>query len=58
MAALSEDELRQMTEAMGLGLDRERIHTLLPEVQRLRDAAARLRELPLGPEDPWWRREA
>ncbi len=58
MAALSEDDLRQLAEAMDLKLDREQIHILLPEVQRLLDAAVRLRELPLEADVPPWGRGA
>jgi hypothetical protein len=52
MATLSEDDLLRMSAMLGGAMDRDRIQVILPEVQRLLDAAARLRELPLAPDMP------
>ena len=52
MDALTEDELLRLAGRLGWPVDRDRIHVILPEVQRLLDAAARLRELPIDPAIP------
>ncbi|MGH2435913.1 MAG: AtzG-like protein [bacterium] len=46
------EELEHLAGLLGLSLSREQIEQLLPEVQRLREHAARLRELPLDPKEP------
>ena len=46
------EELEHLAGLLGFSLSREQIEQLLPEVQRLREHAARLRELPLDPEEP------
>lgn len=51
MAELSEEDLRSAARRLGVTLDRERVGMLLPEVRRILEAAARLRELPLDPSD-------
>lgn len=50
--ALTIQDLEVMADLLGLSLSPERLQRLLPEVQRLREQAARLRELPLDPEEP------
>jgi hypothetical protein len=52
MAPLTEDELCRLAAQRGWPMTLERIRVLLPEVQRLLDAAARLRELPIDPAAP------
>lgn len=52
MDGLSEDDLLRLAGARGWPLDRARARAILPEVQRLLEAAARLRELPLDPAAP------
>lgn len=52
MERLTEDDLRHLAQGLGRPLDRARIRVILPEVQRLLDAAARLRELPIDPAAP------
>ena len=44
---MTEDDLLRAAETLGLPLTRVRIGDLLSEVERIRDAARRLRELPL-----------
>ena len=44
---MTEDDLLRMTAVLGLRLDRECVRDLMAEVERIRDAARRLRELPL-----------
>lgn len=46
------EELEHLADLLGLSLSRDQLTHLLPEVQRLRDHAERLRELPLEPEEP------
>lgn len=52
MDALREDDLLHAARELGLTLDPERLRALLPEVRRLLEAAAELRELPLDPAGP------
>lgn len=52
MAAMSEDDLLRMAASLGWPMLRERARVILPEVQRLLDAAARLRDLPMEPDMP------
>ena len=49
MDALTEDDLLRLAGRLGWPMDRDRIRVILHEVQRLLDAAARLRELPIDP---------
>ncbi len=49
MRALTEDDLLRLAATLGMPMERERVRALLPEVLRLLDAAARLRELPIDP---------
>lgn len=49
MGTPTEEHLAQAAEALGLSLDRARIRAILPEVERLFEAALRLRELPIDP---------
>lgn len=49
MDGLTEDDLLRLAGARAWPLDHDRIRVILPEVQRLLDAAARLRELPIDP---------
>jgi aspartyl-tRNA(Asn)/glutamyl-tRNA(Gln) amidotransferase subunit A len=49
---LTEADLLLRARGLGWPLDPERIRVLLPDVQRLLDAAARLRELPIDPAAP------
>ena len=51
-SVLTLEELEHLAGMLGLSLSREQLTALLPEVQRLREHSARLRELPLGPEEP------
>lgn len=51
MDALNEDDLLRAMTLMGLTADPERLRRLLPEVRRILEAAERLRELPLDPDD-------
>lgn len=44
---MTEDDLLRMTAVLGLRLDRECVRDLMAEVERIRDSAQRLRELPL-----------
>ena len=50
MATLSENDLRQRAEQLEWSLSPDRLSLLLPEVQRLLDAAARVRTLPVDRE--------
>ncbi|HLA24192.1 MAG TPA: hypothetical protein VJ206_02255 [bacterium] len=52
MDGLTEDDLLRLAGRLGWPLDRDRIKVILPEVQRLLDAASRLRELPIDPAAP------
>jgi hypothetical protein len=52
MAPMTEDELLRVAARLGWPMEPGRIRILLPEVQRLLDAAARLRELPIDPAAP------
>lgn len=52
VVTVSEDQLLRMAAVLGWPMDRERARMILPEVQRLLDAAARLRELPMEPDMP------
>jgi hypothetical protein len=52
MAPLTEDALLRLAAQRGWPMAPDRIRTLLPEVQRLLEAAARLRELPLDQAAP------
>ena len=52
MGTPTEEDLAKAAEALGLSLDRSRIRAILPEVQRLLEAAQRLRELPIDPAQP------
>lgn len=52
MAPLTEDELLRLAAQRGWLLAPERVSVVLPEVQRLLDAAARLRDLPIDPAAP------
>jgi len=45
----TEEDLAKAAAALGLSLDRARIRAILPEVERLFEAAQRLRELPIDP---------
>jgi len=45
----TEEDLAKVAAALGLSLDRARIRAILPEVERLFEAAQRLRELPIDP---------
>lgn len=47
---MTEDELIAAAAALGLVLDRRIIRELTSEVERVRGAAQRLRELPLDPD--------
>jgi hypothetical protein len=49
---MSEDDLLRMAASLGWPMLRERARVILPEVQRLLDAAARLRDLPIEPDMP------
>ena len=49
VGAPTEEGLAKAAEALGLSLDRARIRAILPEVERLFEAAQRLRELPIDP---------
>lgn len=49
MTTLTEEDLAKRAAALGIPLDRARIRAILPEVERLREAAQRLRELPIDP---------
>lgn len=49
---LTLEDLEYLAGLLGLSLSREQLEQLLPEVQRLREHAARLRELPLDPDEP------
>jgi len=49
---LTLQELEHLADLLGLSLSRDQVAALLPEVQRLREHAARLRELPLDPQEP------
>lgn len=51
-SSLAFEELEHLAALLGLSLSSEQLTRLLPEVQRLRDHAMRLRELPLDPEEP------
>jgi len=44
---MTEDDLLRAAETLGLPLTRVRIRDLMSEVERIREAAQRLRELPL-----------
>jgi hypothetical protein len=44
---MTEDDLLRAAETLGLSLTRVRIRDLMSEVERIREAAQRLRELPL-----------
>ena len=46
------EELERLADFFGVSLSKEQLAHLLPEVQRLREHAAKLRELPLEPEEP------
>ena len=46
---MTEDELLSAAASLGLRLDRRIRSELLSEVDRVREAAARLRELPIDP---------
>lgn len=49
---LSVEELKAAADALNLPLVADRLEKLLPEVQRLRQQAGRLRGLPLETEEP------
>ncbi len=51
MGTPSIEELTAIARALALDLSPERLQVLLPEVQRLWEAARRLRELPLESEE-------
>ena len=48
--AMTEEELMRLAAQRGWTVDPDRVRIILPEVQRLLEAAARLRELPLDPD--------
>jgi hypothetical protein len=52
MTPLTEDDVMRLASQRGWPMERDRIRAILPEVQRLLDAAARLRELPIAPAAP------
>jgi hypothetical protein len=52
IAPLTEDALLRLAALRGWPMASERIRTLLPEVQRLLEAAARLRDLPIDQAAP------
>ncbi|MBI2246514.1 MAG: DUF4089 domain-containing protein [Armatimonadetes bacterium] len=49
---LTLEDLTHLADLLDLSLSTEQLKQLLPEVQRLRQHAARLRDLPLDPEEP------
>ena len=49
---LTLEDLARLADLLSLSLSKEQLTQLLPEVQRLREHASRLRELPLDPEEP------
>lgn len=51
MVPLTIDDLAAEAAALGLSLPRDQLQRLLPEVERLREAARLLRELPLQSDD-------
>lgn len=51
MVPLTIDDLAAEGAALGLSLPRDQLQRLLPEVERLREAARLLRELPLQSDD-------
>lgn len=52
MGGVTEEELRRFAARRGWPMDAGRIRVILPEVQRLLAAAARLRELPVAFDEP------
>lgn len=52
MGVLTAKELAGRAAALGLSLDQSRIRALLPEVERMLEAAKRLGELPIDPAEP------
>jgi hypothetical protein len=51
---LTEDDLLAAAAVLGLRLDRLQARRLLDEVERLREAAQRVRDLPMTREPPPW----
>jgi len=49
MTGLTEDDLLRLVARLGWPVDRDRLRVLVPEVERLLNAAARLRDLPIDP---------
>lgn len=49
---LTLEDLTHLADLLSLSLSQAQLTQLLPEVQRLRQHAARLRELPLDPDEP------
>lgn len=52
MDGVTEDDLLRLLKRLGWPVDRDRIRVILPDVQRLLEAASRLRELPIDPPAP------
>ncbi len=50
--SLTLEDLGRLADMLGLPLSDEQLKLLLAEVQRLREHAARLRELPIDPQEP------
>ena len=49
MTGMTEDDLLRLAARLGWPVDRDRLRALVPEVERLLGAAARLRDLPIDP---------
>lgn len=50
--SLTLEDLRHLADLLGLPLSEEQLKLLVAEVQRLREHATRLRELPIDPQEP------